>query len=116
MRKKILVLDDKIAIAKVLSIYLASDYDCIWLPNGIEGVKWLQEGNIPDLIISDIRMPEMRGDEFLEWIKSNQLFKQHSGDYAKQRRQYHRAHPPVTRRRGRLYCQTFQSHGIKSKN
>ena len=34
MRKKILVLDDKIAIAKVLSIYLASDYDCIWLPNG----------------------------------------------------------------------------------
>ena len=39
MRKKILVLDDKIAIAKVLSIYLASDYDCIWLPNGIEGVK-----------------------------------------------------------------------------
>ena len=66
MRKKILVLDDKIAIAKVLSIYLASDYDCIWLPNGIEGVKWLQEGNIPDLIISDIRMPEMRGDEFLK--------------------------------------------------
>ena len=41
MRKKILVLDDKIAIAKVLSIYLASDYDCIWLPNGIEGVKWV---------------------------------------------------------------------------
>ncbi|MZU46363.1 two-component system response regulator, partial [Escherichia coli] len=26
MRKKILVLDDKIAIAKVLSIYLARDY------------------------------------------------------------------------------------------
>lgn len=51
MRKKILVLDDKIAIAKVLSIYLASDYDCIWLPNGIEGVKWLQEGNIPDLYL-----------------------------------------------------------------
>ena len=112
MRKKILVLDDKIAIAKVLSIYLASDYDCIWLPNGIEGVKWLQEGNIPDLIISDIRMPEMRGDEFLEWIKSNQLFKHIpvvmlSSD---------RTHPPVTRRRGRLYCQTFQSHGVKSKN
>ena len=75
MRKKILVLDDKIAIAKVLSIYLASDYDCIWLPNGIEGVKRLQEGNIPDLIISDIRMPEMRGDENMEGIKSNQLFK-----------------------------------------
>ena len=75
MRKKILVLDDKIAIAKVLSIYLASDYDCIWLPNGIEGVKWLQEGNIPDLIISDIVCRLLLEKKNMEWIKSNQLFK-----------------------------------------
>lgn len=75
MRKKILVLDDKETIAKVLSIYLMSEYDCIWLPNGVQGMKWLQEGNMPDLIISDIRMPEMRGDDFLEWIKGNELFK-----------------------------------------
>lgn len=75
MRKRILVLDDKETIAKVLSIYLMSDYDCVWLPNGVQGMKWLQEGNIPDLIISDIRMPEMRGDDFLEWVKGNELFK-----------------------------------------
>lgn len=75
MKKKILVLDDKETIAKVLSIYLTGDYDCVWLPNGVQGMKWLQDGNIPDLIISDIRMPEMRGDDFLEWIKSNELFK-----------------------------------------
>lgn len=75
MKKKILVLDDKETIAKVLSIYLAGDYDCMWLPNGVQGMKWLQDGNIPDLIISDIRMPEMRGDDFLEWIKGNELFK-----------------------------------------
>lgn len=75
MKKRILVLDDKETIAKVLSIYLMNEYDCIWLPDGIQGMKWLQEGNIPDLIISDIRMPEMRGDDFLAWIKSNELFK-----------------------------------------
>lgn len=75
MRKKILVLDDKIVIVKVFLIYLVSDYDCIWLLNGIEGVKWFQEGNILDLIILDICMFEMCGDEFLEWIKFNQLFK-----------------------------------------
>ena len=28
-----------------------------------------------DLIISDIRMPEMRGDEFLSYMKKNELFK-----------------------------------------
>ena len=75
MKKKILILDDKETIAKVLSIYLMSDYDVQWLPDGLQGVKWLQSGNTPDLIISDIRMPGMRGDDFLEWIKQNELFK-----------------------------------------
>lgn len=75
MKTKILILDDKETIAKVISIYLRNEYDCMWLPDGAQGMKWLQEGNIPDLIISDIRMPEMRGDDFLTWIKSNELFK-----------------------------------------
>ena len=74
MKKKILILDDKETIAKVLSIYLMSDYEVQWLPDGLQGVKWLQAGNTPDLIISDIRMPGMRGDDFLEWIKQNELF------------------------------------------
>ena len=65
MKKKILILDDKETIAKVLSIYLMSDYDVQWLPDGLQGVKWLQAGNTPDLIISD----------FLEWIKQNELFR-----------------------------------------
>ena len=75
MKKKILILDDKETIAKVLSIYLMSDYEVQWLPDGLQGVKWLQAGNTPDLIISDIRMPGMRGDDFLEWIKQNELFR-----------------------------------------
>jgi len=74
-KRKYYFLDDKETIAKVLSVYLTTEYDCVWLSNGLLGMKWLQEGNVPDLIISDIRMPEMRGDDFLEWIKSNELFK-----------------------------------------
>ena len=38
-------------------------------------IEWLNEGNIPDLIISDIRMPLMTGDEFLRYMKNNELFK-----------------------------------------
>ena len=72
MKKKILILDDKETIAKVISIYLMSDYDLQWMPDGLQGVKWLQAGNTPDLIISDIRMPGMRGDDFLE---QNELFR-----------------------------------------
>ena len=45
MKKRILILDDKETIAKVLSIYLMAEYDCIWLQDGVQGMKWLQEGN-----------------------------------------------------------------------
>lgn len=71
MKKKILILDDKETIARVLSIYLMADYEVKWLPTGTAGKDALLDGYTPDLIISDIRMPELRGDEFLEWIKSD---------------------------------------------
>lgn len=75
MRKKILLVDDKETIGKVASIYLDKDYDCQYVQNPIKAIEWLNEGNLPDLIISDIRMPEMRGDEFLHYLKHNELFK-----------------------------------------
>lgn len=75
MQKKILIIDDKIAIAKVLSIYLSSEYQCIHFDNPIKALKWLQDDNLADLIILDIRMPEMRGDDFLIYLKENDLYK-----------------------------------------
>ena len=36
----------------------------------------MADGNMPDLIVSDIRMPEMRGDEFLMLLKQDELFRQ----------------------------------------
>lgn len=74
-KKNILIVDDKEQIAKILSAYLQSDYSCIYFENPMPAIKWLSEGNIPDLILSDIRMPIMRGDEFLEFLKTNELFK-----------------------------------------
>lgn len=75
MKKNILILDDKEPIAKVLTIYLSGEFQVSWQPDGLQGIKWLQEGNVPDLIISDIKMPNMRGDEFLEWVKQSPFFK-----------------------------------------
>lgn len=75
MKKKILIVDDKESIAKIISFYLSNEFEITWKDNPIKGIAWLQEGNIPDLIISDIKMPEMRGDEFLRYLKSSDLFK-----------------------------------------
>ena len=74
MKKRILILDDKETIGKVLMMYLATEYDCTWFDNPLKGLDWMRQGNIPDLIISDIRMPEMRGDEFLAYLKKDLMF------------------------------------------
>ena len=52
MKKKILLVDDKATIGKVASIYLGKDYDVMYLENPIKAIDWLNEGNVPDLIIS----------------------------------------------------------------
>lgn len=73
--KKILLIDDKASIGKVVAIYLSKEYDFTYFENPIKAIDWLQQGNFPDLIISDIRMPEMTGAEFLHYMKKNELFK-----------------------------------------
>ena len=75
-KKQRLIVDDKEQIAKILYAYLQADYDCHYVQNPLHAIKRLLAGHMPDLIISDIRMPEMRGDEFLEYLKHNELFKQ----------------------------------------
>lgn len=74
VKKKLLIVDDKIVIAKIVSVYLSDEYDITYFETPIKAIEWLYDGNIPDLILLDIRMPEMNGDEFLTYIKRNGLF------------------------------------------
>ena len=73
--KKILLVDDKVTIGRVLKIYLGTEYDLEYFEDPLKALEWLNEGNLPDLIISDIRMPHMRGNEFLYYLKGNELLK-----------------------------------------
>lgn len=70
----ILIVDDKPEIAKVIKIHLSVDYDVTYKSNPIEALSWMHEGHIPELIISDIYMPEMNGHEFLLQLKASELF------------------------------------------
>lgn len=74
LKKNILIIDDKIAIAKIISVYLSEEFDISYFNTPVKAIQWLFEGNRPDLIILDIRMPEMNGDEFLSYIKRNGLY------------------------------------------
>lgn len=74
-KRQLLIIDDKIAIAKIISVYLSAEYDITYFNTPVKAIEWLYNGNRPDLIILDIRMPEMNGDEFLSYIKKNGLYK-----------------------------------------
>jgi CheY-like chemotaxis protein len=68
MKKKILVVDDEPSICLLLDNFLSLDYDVVTINNGEEALAWL-EGNLPDLIISDIQMTKMDGFEFLTKVR-----------------------------------------------
>ena len=68
MRKKILVLDDEVSICLLLENFLSKNYEVFSVNNGLDALLWL-DNNIPDLIVSDIQMPNMNGYEFLRELR-----------------------------------------------
>ncbi|MCB0805029.1 MAG: response regulator transcription factor [Bacteroidales bacterium] len=74
MKKKVIVIDDKYEIRNLLNMFLSKDYEVVTFENGHTAFTWLQSGNIPDGIISDIQMPELDGRKFLSLVKSSGMF------------------------------------------
>lgn len=75
MKKKIVIIDDKQTIAKIVAVYLAEDYEVEYFENPEPCIEMLEQGFRPDLIITDIMMPKMRGDEFLSFLKGNESYR-----------------------------------------
>ena len=73
--KKVLVIEDDIPLCWLLEKILQTKYNVMIMSNGMEAWSWLSDGNIPDLIISDIKMPSLDGIELLENISNSGLFK-----------------------------------------
>jgi len=73
-KKKILVIDDEKSIRFIIESTLKQEFDVVTFSNGQEGLNYLETGNFPDMIISDLIMPELNGFEFLERIKASGFF------------------------------------------
>ena len=71
MPKRILLADDSITIQKVVELTFSDgDYDVVAVNNGAKAIQKLSEMR-PDLILSDIIMPEKNGYEVCEFVKSH---------------------------------------------
>src|SRR5947209_2024244 len=71
MAKRILLADDSITIQKVVELTLSDgDYEVTAVNNGNNAIQKLSEMR-PDIILSDIIMPEKNGYEVCEFVKSH---------------------------------------------
>ena len=72
----LLVDDDKDLLMTVRLLLEEYDYDVITAPNGKEALKLLSAAErLPDVILSDVNMPEMDGLEFFHYISENSRLK-----------------------------------------
>lgn len=69
-KRKVLLVEDNHELLNVLSNLFSSTYEVVIAHNGKEGLDKAHE-EFPDIIVSDIMMPEMTGIELCETIKSD---------------------------------------------
>ena len=71
MKPSILIADDEILIRQSLANFLSRDYTVYQASNGLEALTIFRENKGIELVLSDVRMPEMDGMELLEKIRSD---------------------------------------------
>lgn len=75
MKKQILIVDDEITILKLLNFVLSQEYELVIKTSGVEALSWLEEGNSPALIISDLEMPYFDGSSFIYNLKISGFYR-----------------------------------------
>jgi len=74
MAKQVLVIDDETIMRKLLKQILHDKYEVILKENGREALEWMYEGNIPDLVVADLNMPEIDGLEYIKRVRESGFF------------------------------------------
>lgn len=70
MKKRILIIDDDATIRFLLKSIL-KEYEVITMEDGFDALDWLNSGNVPDLILLDIEMPNINGRVLIRRLKSS---------------------------------------------
>lgn len=72
--EQILIIEDHSALRILMSNFLGKNFKVKTTANGYEALAWMNQGNIPDIIILDINMPKLGGIEFLNNIRISGFF------------------------------------------
>ncbi|OIQ26295.1 sigma-54 dependent transcriptional regulator [uncultured Vibrio sp.] len=73
MRPKVLLVEDSTSLAVLYKQYVKDEpYDLFHVETGREAIAFI-ERNVPQLIILDLKLPDMSGEDILDWISENQI-------------------------------------------
>lgn len=72
---KILIIEDEPSIAMVICEFLKDEgFEIIKAYDGASGLKVLDEGYVPDLVLVDLNMPGISGREVVKYMRSRNKF------------------------------------------
>ncbi len=71
---KILAIDDEPSVLLIIQHYFKEKFEVKVYNKPEDAISWMQEGNIPDVIICDLNMPEIDGESFVKFLNSSGFF------------------------------------------
>ncbi|WP_340152613.1 response regulator [uncultured Marivirga sp.] len=74
MKHTILIIEDDEPMRLLLDVLLKKNHKLVFKNDGLDGMRWLSEGNIPSVIISDFKTPNMNGFDFFTSISQSGMF------------------------------------------
>ncbi|MCW8332993.1 sigma-54-dependent transcriptional regulator [Vibrio paucivorans] len=73
MRPKVLLVEDSTSLAVLYKQYVKDEpFDLFHVETGREAIAFI-ERNVPQLIILDLKLPDMSGEDILDWIAEHQV-------------------------------------------
>lgn len=72
----VLIMEDEPAISIILKIALTgAGFDVDTTPDGLTGIKRLEEGPLPDIVLTDLNMPNLNGKQVVNFMRAHAKFK-----------------------------------------
>jgi DNA-binding response OmpR family regulator len=72
--QSVIIIEDDIAIKTLLCAVLEYNFVVTAFENGMDALSYMQKGNIPDIIITDLNTPELNGYDLLVQLKASSFF------------------------------------------